>query len=179
MGKTIMVSALIHTARVDEEDDDDMTKEDSGVPRQQQVTIDKAFRPVYRNKRRKHTPRTTLILAPTSLISQWASELRRSSQKGSLNVIVWHGTGRLDLQGEVDTGVDVVVTSYGVLASEYGRQVNGKAYKSPVHQSKSQVLSKVRTLTGADAHPASRMASHWSGFLLRFIHLEAHDALSL
>jgi DNA repair protein RAD5 len=161
MGKTIMVSSLIHTARVDEEDEDDATKENSGEPRQQQVTIDKTFRPVYKNKRRKRTPKTTLIVAPTSLISQWASELQRSSQKGSLNVIVWHGAGRLDLQGEVDAGVDVVVTSYGVLASEYGRQVNGKGYKSPIHQSKSRMFSKVRKLALIPI-PASRMAPHRS-----------------
>lgn len=129
-----MVSSLIHTARVDEEDEDE-----SGEPRRQEVTIDKTFRPVYKHKRHKRTPKTTLIIAPTSLISQWASELRRSSQKGSLNVIVWHGTGRLDLQGEVDAGVDVVVTSYGVLASEYGKQVNGKGYQSSIHRSKSRM----------------------------------------
>ena len=150
MGKTIMISSLIHTARVDEEDKDDATKENSGKPRQQQVIIDKNFRPVYKSKRRKRTPKTTLILGPTSLISQWASELQRSSQKGSLSVIVWHGAGRLDLQGEVDAGVDVVVTSYGVLASEYGRQVNGKGYKSAIHQSTSWVFSKVRKLVGTD-----------------------------
>ena len=144
MGKTIMVSALIHTARVDEEED--AIKGNSGEHHQQQVTIDKTFRPVYKNKRRKRTPKTTLIVAPTSLISQWASELRRSSQKGSLHVIVWHGAGRLDLQGEIDAGVDVVVTSYGVLASEYGRQVNGKGYRSLIHQSKSYMFSKVRKL---------------------------------
>ena len=146
MGKTIMVSSLIHTARVDEGDEDDATNEKLEESRQQQVTINKTFRPVFKNKRRKHTPKTTLIVAPTSLISQWASELQRSSQKGSLNVIVWHGAGRLDLQGEVDAGVDVVVTSYGVLASEYGRQVNGRGYKSSIHQSKPWVFSKVRKL---------------------------------
>lgn len=146
MGKTIMVSALIHTARVDEEEEEDAIKGNSGEHHQQQVTIDKTFRPVYKNKRRKRTPKTTLIVAPTSLISQWASELRRSSQKGSLHVIVWHGAGRLDLQGEIDAGVDVVVTSYGVLASEYGRQVNGKGYRSLIHQSKSYMFSKVRKL---------------------------------
>lgn len=144
-----MVSSLIHTARVDE-DADDANKEDSREPRQQQVTIDKTFRPVYKNKRRNRMPKTTLIVAPTSLISQWASELQRSSQKGSLSVIVWHGAGRLNLQGEVDAGVDVVVTSYGVLASEYGKQVNGKGYKSPIHESKFRVFSKVRKLVGAD-----------------------------
>ena len=147
-----MVSSLIHTARVDEEDEDDATKGDSGEPRRQQVIIDKTFRPVYKNKHRKRTPKTTLIIAPTSLISQWASELQRSSQKGSLNVMVWHGTGRVDLQGEVDAGVDVVITSYGVLASEYGRQVNGKEYKSPIHRSKSRMFPKVSKLVGTNAH---------------------------
>ena len=159
-----MVSSLIHTARVDEEDEED---EDSGEPRQQQVIIDKTFRPIYRNKRRKRTPKTSIIVAPTSLISQWASELQRSSQKGSLNVIVWHGTGRLDLQGEVDAGVDVVVTSYGVVASEYGRQVNGKGYKSPIHQSKSWVFSKASSLALMPI-PASRMAPHRSVYFSYF-----------
>lgn len=174
-----MVSSLIHTARVDEEEEEDATNEKSEESRQQQVTIDKSFRPVFKNKRRKRMPKTTLIVAPTSLISQWASELQRSSQKGSLNVIVWHGAGRLDLQGEVDAGVDVVVTSYGVLSSEYGRQVNGKGYKSPIHQSKSWVFpqsTKVSTDTYSRKFNGSALVSF---FLWHSSRLEAHDAISM
>ena len=178
MGKTIMISSLIHTARVDEEEEGDPTKEKSEGSRQQQVTIDKTFRPVYKNKRHKRNPKTTLIVAPTSLISQWASELQRSSQKGSLNVIVWHGAGRLDLQGEVDAGVDVVVTSYGVLASEYGRQVNGRGHKSPILQSKSWEFSKVRKLA-LILFPQVEWLRIGQFCFWHSFHLEAHDALSM
>ncbi|KAI0095220.1 SNF2 family N-terminal domain-containing protein [Irpex rosettiformis] len=117
MGKTIMLSALIQTARTPEE-----PPADQGTSKRRQLRLDNKFRIA-----NLHTPvkgpSATLIVAPTSLLSQWAEELQRSSQPGTLKTLVWHGQNRLDLESAVqqENGVDVVITSYGTLVSEHAR----------------------------------------------------------
>lgn len=87
-------------------------------------------------------PSATLVVAPTSLLSQWSDELERSSVAGTVRVIVWHGQNRLDLDGleteeDSDVAIPIVVTSYGVLASEHSKfeKSNGQ---SSVYQSIAQ-----------------------------------------
>ncbi|CAE6483636.1 unnamed protein product [Rhizoctonia solani] len=78
-------------------------------------------------------PHATLLIAPISLLSQWQSELDRSSKPETLRTIVWHGLNRAnlyDVLGPQATGerpVDVVITSYGTLSSEYANVEKGKA----------------------------------------------------
>lgn len=133
MGKTIMISALIQTSRLSNEE---MEQIEPVQARTRQLRIDKAFRPGNRQPCRNLPPSATLIVAPTSLLGQWAEEIQRSSKPGTLDVTIWHGQNRLDL-GALVEGDDgdkipkVVVTSYGTLASEHA-----KAYKSPVFDSK-------------------------------------------
>ncbi|KAI0347968.1 hypothetical protein BDW22DRAFT_1319252 [Trametopsis cervina] len=125
MGKTIMLSALIQTARAPE----DPLAEQAPAKRRQ-LRLDKTFRA----KKWSKGPSATLIVAPTSLLSQWSEELQRSSKPGTLKVLVWHGQNRLDLESAVeqDGGVDVVVTSYGTLVSEHTRSQKSS---SPVFES--------------------------------------------
>lgn len=70
-------------------------------------------------------PRATLVVAPTSLLGQWSDELRRSSQPGTLRVLVWHGQNRQELGAVLDTDEQdvplVAITSYGTLASEHAK----------------------------------------------------------
>ncbi|KAI0756307.1 SNF2 family N-terminal domain-containing protein [Daedaleopsis nitida] len=95
MGKTIMLSALIQTARAPE--------------------------PVADQQRKG--PAATLIVAPTSLLAQWAEELQRSSKPDTFKVLVWHGQNRLELDSAMDndTVITVVITSYGTLVSEHAK----------------------------------------------------------
>ncbi|GAA6012072.1 hypothetical protein JCM10207_005118 [Rhodosporidiobolus poonsookiae] len=82
------------------------------------------------------TARATLVVAPVTLLSQWCDELERSNsssgkgksaggrgRKDGLRVLMHYGNGRSsggELQREIEAGeVDVVVTSYGVLQSDY------------------------------------------------------------
>ncbi|KAG1754761.1 SNF2 family N-terminal domain-containing protein [Suillus paluster] len=126
MGKTIMLSALIHTNRDPEPILPDDTSRDLARARQQK--LDNAFRSRALGQRKKRTkgPSATLIVAPTSLLSQWHDELERSSVPGTIKVTVWHGQNRLDLDGieddsDDDAPITVIVTSYGVLASEHSK----------------------------------------------------------
>ncbi|THH10977.1 hypothetical protein EW145_g955 [Phellinidium pouzarii] len=133
MGKTIMVSSLIQTNRGEtpEEEISASVEESQQRAKQKQLKLDVAFRPTLKKQAIRRS-RATLIIAPASLLDQWANELRRSSRKGSVNVTIWHGQGREDLGTVIDSdidAVDVVITSYGTLSSEHARleKSNGKS----------------------------------------------------
>lgn len=134
MGKTIMVSALIQSSRLLKEE---IEQDEQLQTKTRQLRIDKAFRPNHRRSHPNLPPSATLIVAPTSLLSQWAEEIQRSSKPGTLKVIIWHGQNRSDLDTVVGGGDEdgmapvVIVTSYGTLASEHA-----KSYKSPIFDSK-------------------------------------------
>lgn len=120
MGKTIMLSALIQTARGPEAPAEDT----AGSSRAKQLRLNNAFRVVQKPPpQQRRGPSATLIVAPTSLLAQWAEELQRSSKPGTIKVLVWHGTNRLDLDAAVDEEdvIHVIVTSYGTLVSEHAK----------------------------------------------------------
>lgn len=122
MGKTIMLSALLQTAREPEEPraDSDPTK----TSKKRQLKLNSVFRPTNKaDKRPLRGPSATLIVAPTSLLSQWSEELQRSSKPGTLKVLIWHSQNRIDLESVLDGDdpVDVVITSYGTLVSEHSK----------------------------------------------------------
>ncbi|QRV83192.1 hypothetical protein RhiJN_11208 [Ceratobasidium sp. AG-Ba] len=78
-------------------------------------------------------PHATLLIAPISLLGQWESELERSSKPGSLRTLIWHGLNRANLSEVLgpqqigDRPVDVVITSYGTLVSEFSNVEKGKS----------------------------------------------------
>ncbi|KAF7310688.1 DNA repair protein [Mycena chlorophos] len=93
-----------------------------------------------RAKKSSKAPSATLIVAPTSLLAQWESELQRCSKPGTLECVIWHGQNRQDLQAMLDddddsddgvTKIKVVITSYGVLASEHAKLDKSK---SPLYE---------------------------------------------
>ncbi|KAG2022727.1 DNA repair protein RAD5 [Coprinopsis cinerea AmutBmut pab1-1] len=134
MGKTIMLSSLIQTSLATE---DDLKTSETARRNPKQLKLNSAFKAVSRTAPSK-PPSATLIVAPTSLLAQWAEELQRSSKPGTMKIVVWHGNNRLDLDGLVDDDegeenkpIRVVITSYGVLASEHARS---EKYKSPVFE---------------------------------------------
>ncbi|KAF9270757.1 DNA repair protein RAD5 [Marasmius fiardii PR-910] len=138
MGKTIMISALIQTTLGTDEPIDDSA---SSNTKHRQLKLNSAFRLITeRAKKRSKPPSATLIVAPTSLINQWAEEIERSSEPGTVEVRIWHGQSRDDLEAFVEyeepeeildddeeklakktTPIKVVVTSYGTLVSEHGK----------------------------------------------------------
>ncbi|KAA0160119.1 hypothetical protein FNF28_05547 [Cafeteria roenbergensis] len=62
----------------------------------------------------------TLVVCPVSLLGQWAREIERFTPQGHLRVVIHHGTSRL-LSARQLEGVDVVITSYGMVAHEMHR----------------------------------------------------------
>ena len=64
----------------------------------------------------------TLVIAPMSIISQWKCEADSSSHTGSLKTQIYYGAGKsLDLPSlcSSPSAPDVIITSYGVLLSEW------------------------------------------------------------
>ncbi|EKM83939.1 hypothetical protein AGABI1DRAFT_67033 [Agaricus bisporus var. burnettii JB137-S8] len=126
MGKTIMISALIQTSLLLK---DEFKEDKQPLVGPRQLRIEKAFRSSRRPNRRL-PPSGTLIVAPASLLAQWAEEIQRSSKSNTLEVIIWHGHNRLDLDvlvnsaGDQDRMPKVVITSYGTLASEHAKTMS-------------------------------------------------------
>jgi DNA repair protein RAD5 len=143
MGKTIMLSALIQTTC--EPELPDPTYQPS---KRRQLRLDNALRGRVKPPTSAVSPpvpfkgpSATLIVAPTSLLTQWQDELLRSSKPDTMDVLVWHGQNRLDLGNLVTQGDDqdgklvVIITSYGTLVSEFSKK-QGDELVSPVFESK-------------------------------------------
>ena len=64
-------------------------------------------------------PRATLILCPLSVVTGWAMQFEEHVAPGTLNVLVYHGADR-DRRTKSFASYDVVITTYGTLASEAG-----------------------------------------------------------
>lgn len=136
-----MLASLIHTNRegdVPEKSQDENGDED-GQPVQKkarfrQITLSKQWQPVQRTKSEngddQKPPHATLVVCPVSLAKQWQDELHRMSTPGSLIVRLWYGNDRADLDvllgGTEEERVDVIVTSYGTLASEHSKWLKNK-----------------------------------------------------
>ncbi|KAK5994424.1 DNA repair protein RAD5 [Cladobotryum mycophilum] len=70
-------------------------------------------------------PCTTLVIAPVSLLSQWQSEAEKASKEGSMKTELYYGnekTGNLQAlccASNASMAPDLVITSYGVILSEF------------------------------------------------------------
>ncbi|KAM0788905.1 hypothetical protein ACM66B_002987 [Microbotryomycetes sp. NB124-2] len=149
LGKTIMIASLLHTALPqvgDETSSEDSDQgSDGGVSRRKRATAMQSKLKGSDGKLAQHSsdrryksgrPKATLVIAPMTLIGQWCEELQRSSKEG-LNVLMYYGSNRTDLQDEIDSGIDVVVTSYGVLVSDW--KSSGLEVQKPSAQKKAKV----------------------------------------
>jgi DNA repair protein RAD5 len=128
MGKTIIIASLLHTSG-----DPEHVEQQCKIP--EESMLDATSRPTHKAEATLAL-NTTLIVAPTSLMTQWAKELERSSKKGSIEILVWHGTNRNDLDSVLsnDKEVNVVITSYGVLGSEWTNYENRSRSGSALFQ---------------------------------------------
>lgn len=137
MGKTIMISSLIHTNPGPDAlpTPSQPNAKSSG---KRQVRLDHAFRSISVKSRSSRGPCATLIAAPTSLLAQWAEELQRCSKPGTVKTFVWHGQNRADIDAAIDDDTEgvmnVVITSYGTLASEYAKVEKSGNKASPIYK---------------------------------------------
>ncbi|XP_050212773.1 DNA repair protein RAD5A isoform X2 [Mercurialis annua] len=64
---------------------------------------------------------SNLIICPMTLLGQWKAEIETHSEAGSLSVYVHYGQGRAK-DVELLAKYDVVITTYGILASEFSAE---------------------------------------------------------
>jgi DNA repair protein RAD5 len=133
MGKTIILASLIHMNRSAPNDTSVTEVRSKVTSKTRQIRLDTAFK----QQKTSRPLNATLVVAPTSLINQWGEELRRCSTAGTLEVHIWHGQNRLDLEAtlDVEDTIQVVVTSYGVLASEHAKHEKSSKNSSFIYES--------------------------------------------
>lgn len=167
LGKTIMIASLIHANRPSEESrekETSPTQEEQNRAAQaekkgpRQTSLASAFARDQQAKRMPSAARVTLVVAPMSLVGQWRAELDKASKPGTLSVMLHYGEGKGELTDRLEGGsVDVVITSYGTLVSEYKRFLDAGG------------------ATGASATKVSRVAPLYAVDWLRVILDEAHN----
>ncbi|KAJ4287444.1 DNA helicase rad5 [Collariella sp. IMI 366227] len=70
-------------------------------------------------------PCTTLVVAPMSLLAQWQSEAENASKEGTMKSMVYYGAEKntdlltLCCEANAANAPDVIITSYGVVLSEF------------------------------------------------------------
>lgn len=125
LGKTIEMLALIHSHKSPEHEG---ALEDVATPVD---AVSNLARQPMSSSTIKRAPATTLVVAPMSLLAQWASETEKASRSGTLKVLVYYGNEKgANLQTiccgpNIGSAPNVIITSYGVVLSEFNAVANG------------------------------------------------------
>ncbi|KAH8668479.1 SNF2 superfamily RAD5 protein [Xylariales sp. PMI_506] len=129
LGKTIQMLSLIHTHRVETaQSTSAIVSTVNDLPRLPSHSADML-----------PAPRTTLVVAPMSLLAQWQSEAEKASKEGTLKSIVYYGNDKIDnlqalcCKSSASTAPDVIITSYGVVLSEF-TQLASKGGNKALHK---------------------------------------------
>ncbi|KAI9641082.1 hypothetical protein NHQ30_010511 [Ciborinia camelliae] len=77
--------------------------------------------------------KTTLLVAPLSVISNWEDQIKAHIKPGALKYYIYHGANRIkDVQKLSE--YDIVITTYGSVASEYNNRNKKKDGKYPLEE---------------------------------------------
>jgi DNA repair protein RAD5 len=144
LGKTIQMAALILTNQPTEKDDssdeedEDSKRENGEGSRQQlrQMSLASSFaaaggsessrKAMLKSLSFASQGKSTLVVAPMSLIGQWRDELERAIP--SMTSMLYYAEQKGDLIARLEGGsVDIVITSYGTLVTEYKKLLDSRA----------------------------------------------------
>ena len=75
------------------------------------------------NKSEDRKVKTTLVVAPLALLQQWKAEIINKTTAGTLSVLIHHGAQRSKRIKDLQK-YDVVLTTYGTLVSEHGKEAS-------------------------------------------------------
>uniref|UniRef100_A0A093V2A7 DNA repair protein rad5 n=1 Tax=Talaromyces marneffei PM1 TaxID=1077442 RepID=A0A093V2A7_TALMA len=123
LGKTIEMMSLVHTNR----ETPTAPTSTNELPRQSSAS---GIVPA---------PYTTLVVAPTSLLAQWESEAQKASAPGTMKTLIYYGSDRttnlktLCARANGVNAPNVIVTSYGVVLSEYRSFVTQAQHNPAAH----------------------------------------------
>ena len=113
LGKTIEMLSLIHSHRGEPDTEAAVPSSVNGLTKLPSSSASAT-----------PAPHTTLVVAPTSLLSQWESEALKASQPGTMKVLTYYGTDKSANLRELGAASNpaapnVIITSYGVVLSEF------------------------------------------------------------
>ncbi|KAK7400514.1 hypothetical protein VNO78_11723 [Psophocarpus tetragonolobus] len=160
--------------------DDDMLPQNARVKEESNICEDKSSRYPIKSmnllKQAKGRPSAgTLIVCPTSVLRQWAEELRsKVTSQANLSVLVYHGSKRTKDPYEV-AKYDVVLTTYSIVSMEVPKQapadkddeekeisedhaVPSRKRKNPSSSSKNGKKKLDGTILEAVARPLAKVA---------------------
>ncbi|KAI8290711.1 DNA repair protein [Colletotrichum sp. SAR11_57] len=129
LGKTIQMLSLVHSHRSDIAQ---RAKAEGGAP----ASVNELPRLASNSSNVLSAPCTTLVVAPMSLLAQWQSEAEKASKEGTLKAIVYYGNEKASnlqamcCEASAASAPDVVITSYGVVLSEFNQVAAKKGNKS-------------------------------------------------
>ncbi|KAG4303180.1 hypothetical protein PCK1_000518 [Pneumocystis canis] len=106
LGKTIEVLSLIHSNKLE-------------IPSNTKPHIMDSNTPIL-------SCRTTLVVAPISLLEQWRSEAEIASKPNSLKTQIYYGIDKsIDILTQCQTSnqPDLLITSYGIVLSEWSQMI--------------------------------------------------------
>ncbi|KAG8676850.1 DNA helicase rad5 [Fusarium poae] len=118
LGKTIQMLSLVHTHRSEIA----LEARRSAVARS---NVNQLTRLGKNSESVLDAPCTTLVVAPMSLLSQWQSEAGKASKDGTMKTELYYGNEKssnlqaLCCASNAANAPDVVITSYGVVLSEF------------------------------------------------------------
>ncbi|KAJ3567700.1 hypothetical protein NPX13_g6679 [Xylaria arbuscula] len=129
LGKTIQMLSLIHSHK-------------STVVAERSKQSANGLPTTLQRSSSQHTtsaPKTTLVIAPMSLLAQWQSEAENASKEGTLKSIVYYGNDKIDnlqalcRESNLASAPHVIITSYGVVLSEYS-QITSRSGGRELHK---------------------------------------------
>ncbi|KAF9878036.1 hypothetical protein CkaCkLH20_04612 [Colletotrichum karsti] len=129
LGKTIQMLSLVHSHRSDVAQ---RAKLEGGAP----ATVNELPRLSGKSNNVLPAPCTTLVVAPMSLLAQWHSEAEKASKEGTLKAMVYYGNEKASnlqamcCEASAASAPDVIITSYGVVLSEFNQVAAKKGDKS-------------------------------------------------
>ncbi|KAM3083685.1 DNA helicase rad5 [Clarireedia jacksonii] len=120
LGKTIEMMSLIHSNKSDVA----MRLDEK---RSKVTSVNMLPRLPANSSYVERAPCTTLVVAPMSLLAQWQSEAENASKDGTMKSIVYYGNDKtanlqaLCCEANAAAAPNVVITSYGVVLSEFNQ----------------------------------------------------------
>ncbi|KAM3067424.1 hypothetical protein ACMFMG_011573 [Clarireedia jacksonii] len=77
--------------------------------------------------------KTTLLVAPLSVVANWEEQIKQHTKPGSLKYYVYHGTSRIkDVKKLAE--YDIIITTYGSVASEFNFRNKQKKGNYPLEE---------------------------------------------
>ncbi|KAF3895621.1 DNA excision repair protein (Rad5) [Trichophyton interdigitale] len=121
LGKTIEMMSLIHSHKPNSEYFNSITSSSSS----------QGIIWPHNSPEVSYAPHTTLVVAPTSLLSQWESEASKASKPGTMKTLVYYGTDKsVNLRNicspKNQLAPNIIITSYGVVRSEHSQILSGR-----------------------------------------------------